>query len=1067
MNIKKIIKRAILGLTITGVIAGGAGGGIYYIRHNSSRSVEIYPLSALNTAEWAHWEDEEGASGTVQSDVSQRITISPEQFIDEVFVEMGQKVKVGDKLMSFDTTLLELDQELQELTVTRQDIELKAARKDLEKLKNTTPIVRQERDDDDDYSMYGSYYGNDDDILDALDYEDARMLSNDRDLMAVSDEKEEIELPETEEIIIEDTEEPEAAQEEDIELPGETESEVADTEQILGEDDNVNVDVFELSPDKKDSDSLIKKEAEKEKEAESQRNLSLAPFLKNIRIKSVTENGQELLLDTNYEEYGKIDVTTDLNLVPHFCENGENHFVKNGTYVMTIQGLNLQKSRSGKVYGTAVIVSGEDYPEIGGYTLAMDKKKENTAILTIAFHDGLEAEHATDPVLDDMYVELLLKQKEVLPGSLTLFASEEEPLQRKFEINNDIFDNEPEVELEEDTVEEENESGIETDMTETEPEDQDVISEDITEPESSSTPETGSQEEETENVEETEQETEQESETDSLPENPSTSEKANFIVRWSHGTNSSLRWPDSVKLFFYADEEEDAQWSLSLSQNGVIRIDAATGESGEDFDGSESDEAEDESNEIDEIEENISDKAEVSEVIPDPDEIEDDTKETWDRMTINWPQGSSFAVGQEARVWAYAENYMGNVVYDSMTGTYEISMTYREPIDSPLLLLEPIENLSYIHGANTIAGTGMRAYRGSGTQEDPYVFLVKDGVRIESSFANWVLGFDELGLTRLHEGYVVRLEIREDDSLEGVFIRCIEMDGRVQAEYGYPPTVYWIFNSTSGITQFEDEIDEPDFPDDYGFPDDSWIDDDGEGYTAEELENAIREKELEIRKMELEQREAELKLKKYNKQMEESTVCSAVNGVVARIGQGDYDDAYMIVNSENSLYIKTSISELELDSIKVGDEISCSSWETGSKFKAKITKIDTVPSAGQEYMSFNENPNSSSYPVLAVVEGDKELQEYDYVQVKYTTKKKKYSDIYLDKAYVRSENGKSYVYIKGPDDKLKKQYVKTGENSYGSVEIKAGLNLEDYIAFPYNKNAKEGAATRISRAYED
>ncbi len=56
-----------------------------------------------------------------------------------------------------------------------------------------------------------------------------------------------------------------------------------------------------------------------------------------------------------------------------------------------------------------------------------------------------------------------------------------------------------------------------------------------------------------------------------------------------------------------------------------------------------------------------------------------------------------------------------------------------------------------------------------------------------------------------------------------------------------------------------------------------------------------------------------------------------------------------------------------------------------------------------------------------------------------------------------SENGKSYVLKADENDRLVKQYVKTGKIIYGdTIEIKSGLTEDDRIAFPYGKTAKEG-----------
>ena len=71
------------------------------------------------------------------------------------------------------------------------------------------------------------------------------------------------------------------------------------------------------------------------------------------------------------------------------------------------------------------------------------------------------------------------------------------------------------------------------------------------------------------------------------------------------------------------------------------------------------------------------------------------------------------------------------------------------------------------------------------------------------------------------------------------------------------------------------------------------------------------------------------------------------------------------------------------------------------------------------------------------------------------------NSIFLQKAYVREENGRSYVLKADENDRLVKQYVVTGKSLWGqSVEIVSGLTLEDRIAFPYGKEAVEGAKVK-------
>ena len=104
-------------------------------------------MSQLNAADWINYSND-SVYGTVVSDVNQQVYIPDDKVINEVYVAQGDEVKIGDKLLSYDTTLLELDLELQELTVQEIDLEIESAEADLKKLKNTTPVAKSSSDDD-------------------------------------------------------------------------------------------------------------------------------------------------------------------------------------------------------------------------------------------------------------------------------------------------------------------------------------------------------------------------------------------------------------------------------------------------------------------------------------------------------------------------------------------------------------------------------------------------------------------------------------------------------------------------------------------------------------------------------------------------------------------------------------------------------------------------------------------------------------------------------------------------------------------------------------------------------
>ena len=51
-----------------------------------------------------------------------------------------------------------------------------------------------------------------------------------------------------------------------------------------------------------------------------------------------------------------------------------------------------------------------------------------------------------------------------------------------------------------------------------------------------------------------------------------------------------------------------------------------------------------------------------------------------------------------------------------------------------------------------------------------------------------------------------------------------------------------------------------------------------------------------------------------------------------------------------------------------------------------------------------------------------------------------------------------YVMKADENEQLKKQYISTGKSLWGSyVEIKAGVTMDDRLAFPYGKTVREGA----------
>jgi hypothetical protein len=88
-----------------------------------------------------------------------------------------------------------------------------------------------------------------------------------------------------------------------------------------------------------------------------------------------------------------------------------------------------------------------------------------------------------------------------------------------------------------------------------------------------------------------------------------------------------------------------------------------------------------------------------------------------------------------------------------------------------------------------------------------------------------------------------------------------------------------------------------------------------------------------------------------------------------------------------------------------------------------------------------------------------DLQSGSYVSIMYSAGSSE-NGLYLENPFLRTEGGRSYVYVRGEDGNLEQRFVTTGKSLWGSyTEILDGLTPEDFIAFPYGTNVKAGAPT--------
>ncbi len=242
------------------------------------------------------------------------------------------------------------------------------------------------------------------------------------------------------------------------------------------------------------------------------------------------------------------------------------------------------------------------------------------------------------------------------------------------------------------------------------------------------------------------------------------------------------------------------------------------------------------------------------------------------------------------------------------------------------------------------------------------------------------------------------------------------------------------------------------------------VEDEEEGFTKEDIDEYVSEKKSELQETNLEILRNDLTIAQLNRKLEEKTVTSRINGVVSM--EGDEEDDLLVVQGEGRLYVEGDLDEYTLEEVDVGTVLLGEDYMTGEEFEAEVQKISEYPEDTSELMDFSFEGTTSYYAFSAEIQDDVELTSGEEVELHFDEEEDG-GAVLIDTAFVRQENGSSYVYLADEKKQLRKRRVEVGKIIDGSIaEIKSGVDLEDHIAFPYGKGIREGAKTKISEVDE-
>lgn len=235
------------------------------------------------------------------------------------------------------------------------------------------------------------------------------------------------------------------------------------------------------------------------------------------------------------------------------------------------------------------------------------------------------------------------------------------------------------------------------------------------------------------------------------------------------------------------------------------------------------------------------------------------------------------------------------------------------------------------------------------------------------------------------------------------------------------------------------------------------------GFTAAQIAQMRAEKEKQIKDLKFQIKMAEADYAIKQTEIETGQVIADVDGTVISLLTEEEAKLTMQpilkISGGGGFYMEGTISELEKDNLQIGQEVTVNDWNTGMQYIGTVQSVGDFPTTDNNYYGGMGNPNVSYYPFTVYIDGSADLQEGSYVNVVFSTATAQ-QGIYLENPFLRTEQGKSYVYVQGADGKLEKRFITVGKSLWGSyTEILSGITAEDLLAFPYGKTVHEGADT--------
>ena len=131
------VKKILAGVLVVVIAGSGITAGLMQLKKNSQKTVAVTPVSGLLQE---FYTPSTTLDGNITSSATQTVNGDKDLIIDQIYVTKGDAVKKGDHLVSFDTTLVEMELNIAKLKKQKLEQDLNKAVNRLNSLQNGGPV---------------------------------------------------------------------------------------------------------------------------------------------------------------------------------------------------------------------------------------------------------------------------------------------------------------------------------------------------------------------------------------------------------------------------------------------------------------------------------------------------------------------------------------------------------------------------------------------------------------------------------------------------------------------------------------------------------------------------------------------------------------------------------------------------------------------------------------------------------------------------------------------------------------------------------------------------------------